>query len=125
MISAISGVVLVLALFLPWVGADLPAGVSGGSLSGWESQNALDLFLFIVAMFAIVPVALEMGGGDSDVPFADATATFLLGAIGTFLTVEWMLIDFPDGGERKIGLWLAALAVIGVTVGAYQAMSER
>ena len=125
MISAASGVVLVISLFLKWVGADLPDGVSGGSLSGWEANNSLDLYLFIVALFAIVPVVLEMGGGDSDVPFADATATFLLGAIGTLLTLYVVLDGYPEGTSTKFGAWLALLAVIGVTVGAYQAMSDR
>jgi hypothetical protein len=126
MISAIAGVVLVISLFLKWVGADLPAGVSGGaSLSGWEANNSLDIYLFIVALFAIVPAALEMGGGDTEVPFADAGATFLLGAIGTLLTLYVVLDGFPDGTSTKIGAWVALIAVAAVTFGAYQAMSEE
>jgi hypothetical protein len=38
--------------------------------------------------------------------------------IGTILTV-YVLIDLPEGAERKIGIYVATAAIIGVTVGSY------
>jgi hypothetical protein len=64
---------------------------------------------------------MGMGGSDEELPLVNNAATFLLGAIGTIMTV-YVLLD-ADG--RKIGLILATLAVIGVTVGAYLAMQDE
>jgi hypothetical protein len=36
-----------------------------------------------------------------------------------------VLIDIPEGGERKVGLFLALAALIGVTVGSYLALQEE
>jgi hypothetical protein len=130
LIAAGSGLLLFISLFLPWVGFDVPdipdvAGVAvpevDSSLSGWEANNTLDIYLFILAAFAIVPAAMSMGGSNEELPLVNNAATFLLGAIGTIMTV-YVLLD-ADG--RKIGLILATLAVIGVTVGAYLAMQDE
>ena len=130
LIAAGSGLLLLLSLFLPWVGFDVPdiPDVEGitvpevdSSLNGWEANNTLDIYLFILAAFAIVPAAMTMGGSDEELPLVNNAATFLLGAIGTIMTV-YVLLD-ADG--RKIGLILATLAVIGVTVGAYLAMQDE
>jgi hypothetical protein len=130
LIAAGSGLLLLLSLFLPWVGFDVPeipdvAGVSvpevDSSLSGWEANNTLDIYLFILSGFAIVPALMSMAGSDEELPLVNNAATFLLGAIGTIMTV-YVLLD-ADG--RKIGLILATLAVIGVTVGAYLAMQDE
>jgi len=135
LIAAGSAALLLLSLFLPWVGVDLPdlpEGVPESALpdaatdsaSGWESQNTLDIYLFIVAAFALIPAAMSMGGSADELPLVNNAATFLLGAIGTIMTV-YVLLDVPDGASRKIGLILATLAVIGVTVGSYLAMQDE
>jgi len=133
MIAAVSAVLLVISLFLAWVGIsiDVPEGIPGAeavedstSATGWESQNTLDLYLVIVAGFALAPAITRMMGNEDALPFTPAAAGFLLGAIGTLLTL-YVVIDVPDGAERKIGLWLALIAVIGVTVGSYLAMQDE
>lgn len=135
LIAAGSGALLLLSLFLPWVGADvpdlpegvpesaLPSGLSD-SLSGWESNNTLDIYLFILAAFALVPALMTLAGSADELPLVNNAATFLLGVIGTIMTV-YVLLDVPDGAERKIGLFLATLAVIGVTVGSYLSMQDE
>lgn len=129
MIAAVSAVVLIVSLFLKWFGTDVPEVVQGlpgveessVSITGWESQNTLDIYLAIVALFALVPALLKLTGSDAEVPFAPAAATFLLGVIGIILTVYVLL----DGDGTKFGIYLAILAVIGVTVGAYLAMQDE
>ncbi len=121
MIAAVSGAVLLLALFLPWVGADVDGAPS---FSGWEANNSLDIYLFILAIFAIVPAVLTMTGGTAELPFASSATTFLLGAIGTIMTV-YVFLDVPDGAARKFGLILATLAVIAVTIGGYLGMQDE
>jgi hypothetical protein len=152
-IAAVSAVVLVVSLFLAWGGSSVdvpeaPGIPQGGpaipgaqeaqqaveeaqqeaedasTLTGWESQNTLDLYLAILAGLVLIGAAMTMTGGQEGFPFAPAAATFLLGVIGTILTV-YVLIDIPEGAERKIGIYLATAAVIGVTVGSYLQLRDE
>jgi len=122
LIAAGAGALLLLSLFLPWIGAE----GGGPSLTGWESQNTLDLYLFVVALFAIVPALMAMSGNDNDVAFAGPATAFVLSAIGTLLTLYVFLDPAPEAVEvsRKFGLILALLAVAAVTYGQYQATNE-
>ena len=135
LIAAGSAALLLLSLFLPWIGVDvpdLPEGVPESALpdsvsnsqSGWEANNTLDIYLFILAAFALIPAAMSIGGSNDELPLVNNAATFLLGAIGTIMTV-YVLLDLNEGLERKFGLYLAVLAVIGVTVGSYLAMQDE
>ena len=127
-VALVSAAALVVSLFLAWGGiGDVPALPEGAEavpgaaeaaedaedaaeLTGWESQNTLDLYLAIVA-----------GEG---LPVAPAAATFLLGVIGTILTV-YVLIDLPEGADPKIGLFVAIAAVLGVAIGSFLQMRDE
>jgi hypothetical protein len=145
-VAAISAVALVVSLFLAWGGAggdapEVPAlpegaqGLPGASealeaaedateATGWESQNTLDIYLAILAGLVLLGVAMTLAGYPEGLPFAPAAGTFLLGVIGTVMTV-YVLIDVPEGLERKIGLYLATAAVIGVTIGSFLQMRDE
>jgi hypothetical protein len=118
-IAAVSALVLILSLFLAWGGAGGDA-----ELNGWESQNTLDIYLAIVAGLVLIGAVLVMSGNPEGLPFAPAAATFLLGVIGIILTA-YVLIDIPEGAERKIGIWLATASIIGVTIGSFLALREQ
>jgi hypothetical protein len=122
LILGISGLVLFISLFFKWVGVDV--GVASASETGWESQSSLDIYLFIVAVIAVVPALLAFTGGES-LPVANAANALLLGAIAVILMFFTMFIGFPDGVDRKFGMWLALLASIGVAVGGYLAAQEE
>jgi hypothetical protein len=123
MIAGISGLILFISLFFKWVGVEGPLG-GGVSESGWESQSSLDIYLLIVAIVAVVPAVLSMTGGD-EFPIANSANAFLLGGIAVILMFFTMFIGFPDGVDRKFGLWLALLASLGVAVGGYLAAQEE
>jgi hypothetical protein len=142
-IAAVSALVLILSLFLTWGGAggdipdvEIPAGAppevaaaaeeaqDAAELNGWESQNTLDIYLAIVAGLVLIGAVLMMSGNPEGLPFAPAAATFLLGVIGIILTA-YVLIDIPEGAERKIGIWLATASIIGVTIGSFLALREQ
>lgn len=135
-IAIVSAAALVVSLFLAWGGAggeipDLPEGIPGGSavedaatLTGWESQNTLDIYLAILAVLVLGNAVMVLMGDPDGLPFAPAAATFLLGAIGTVMTA-YVVIDIPEGAERKIGIWIAVAAVVGVTVGSYLQMRDE
>jgi hypothetical protein len=142
MIAALSAVALVISLFLAWSGVDVTevpgvpnppaagleqaqeAAEEADSLTGWESQNTLDIYLAIVAGLVLIGAVLTISGSPGGLPFAPAAATFLLGVIGTILTA-YVLIDVPEGVERKIGIYLATAAIIGVTVGSYLQLRDE
>ena len=146
-IAAISAGALIVSLFLAWGGAggdiaaaipDIPAGTPGAeaiqgaaqsakdaaTLTGWESQNTLDIYLAILSLLVLGNLAMTLSGDPDGLPFAPAAATFLLGVIGTIMTA-YVLIDIPEGAERKIGIYIAIAAVIGVTVGSYMQMRDE
>lgn len=131
-VSGGAAILLILSLFLKWFGLDLPEGaelapgvdeatVGGGS--GWVSQNTLDIYLLILAGFGLAPAILTLTDG-GDIPMVSGAATFLLGVIGSIMTV-YVLLDVPDGISRKFGLFIAVIAVIGVTVGGYLTMQDE
>jgi hypothetical protein len=124
MIAAISGLVLFISLFFDWVGIEV-TGVGSASQTGWESQSSLDIYLLIVSVIAVVPGVLALTGGGGDLPIATAANALLLGAIAVILMFFTMFIGFPDGLDRKFGMWLALIASIGVAVGGYLAVQEE
>lgn len=139
LIAGAAAVLLIVFLFLPWLqpeGADvqipegvpesaLPEGIAEpDSFSGWEANNSLDIYLLVLVGFTLIPALMGLAGSREELPLINNAATFLLGVLGTLMMLA-VLVDPGEGLERKIGLWLALLAVIGVTVGSYMAMQEE
>ncbi len=114
MIAAGSGLVLIISLFLTW------AEAGPLSFSGWEFNNALDIYLLIVALIAIVPVAMS---GEDDLPYLTTESKVLTSVIGLVLVIIALLFK-SDGLSAKFGFWLALLASIGVVIGQFQAMNQ-
>jgi UDP-N-acetylmuramyl pentapeptide phosphotransferase/UDP-N-acetylglucosamine-1-phosphate transferase len=122
MIAAASGVVLIISLFLKWAGGDV------ASASGWKTQNTLDIYLFLLALIAIVPVAM---GGEDDLPYLTTESKVLTSVIGLILMV-FVVISGPISTlgadvniDKGIGVWLAFLATIGIVIGQFQAMNQE
>jgi hypothetical protein len=139
-LAAIGGAVVIIALFLPWtpsvgvstgsvsvggVTTNVPTGVHQTTASGWEVNNSLDIYLFIVGVFAIVPAVLALTGGEIEIPYFSAGVGFLLTVIGIICLLAAMFIGVPDHFSRKIGMWLALGALIGTAVAQYFAMRDE
>ena len=115
--QAIAGggaLLLIISLFLPWFGA--PAAES---LSGWEGQTTTDIYLLITALVALGALAVGAGAIFPGLTWNGATA--LLGGVATILMLWLVVIDFPDGGDRKIGLFLGLIAVLAIAAGGFMA----
>jgi hypothetical protein len=132
LIAAVSGVVLLVAMFLPWIGvsAEVPAGITvPGSVDTSTSDNVwkgstLDIFLLITAVIAVVPALLALTGSAEEFSFTSAT-TFVLGVVGIILVAAFLTVDWPEGADRKVGAFLGLAAVIGVAVGGFRAMQDE
>jgi hypothetical protein len=131
-IAAVSGVVLLISLFLPWYGIEVNiAGLGGGSAtaSAWEALDLIDILLFLAALVAIgVPVAKATGTLPAEVP--GPLLVVVAGGLAVLL-VLFRIVDLPTpdlgGGidfSRKWGIFLGLIAAIGVAYGGWRANEE-
>lgn len=107
-IAGIGGLVLFISLFLTWT----------DPLSGWEANNTFDVFLFIVAVVAVlaaVGMALPLAGVTMD------GAAAVLGAVATVVLLWLIIFDWPDGIDRGIGVFVALIASAAIAYGASDA----
>jgi hypothetical protein len=136
LIAGIGAVVLLVAMFLPWIGVSgpslpsgvtLPPGVSGAvgdtSENVWKGST-LDIYLLITVIVAAMPALLALTDSAEEFSFVSA-ATFLLGVVAVILVAAWLTIDFPDGAERKIGAFIGLAAAAVIAFGGFRAMQEE
>lgn len=130
-IAAVGGIVLLVAMFLPWIGISgpsLPAGLPGGvdtssSENIWKGSS-LDIYLLITGVVALLPALLALTDSASEFSFLSA-ATLLLGTVAVILVIAFLTVDFPDGADRKIGAYVGLGAAIVIAVGGFRAMQEQ
>lgn len=108
MVGAVSGLSLLIALFLNWFAGQ----------SAWELYNLDDIWLALIAIAAIVIALAPATQADLGVPTG---ASALLGAMALVIILSY-LFEFSD---RGFGLFLALLAALGIALGGAAAMSER
>jgi hypothetical protein len=131
-IAAASGIVLLIALFLPWYGVDVNVGgfSASESASAWEALSFIDILLFLIALVAVgVPAAKAMDSLPEEVP--GPLLILAVGGLGVLL-VLFRLLDLPTpdlGGEgvdfsRKFGIFLGLIATVGISYGGWRANEE-
>jgi hypothetical protein len=119
-IAAVSGVTLLVSLFLPWYGAG-PVD----DASGWQALAAVDVALALVAAFGVSLLVVTASQRVPAVPIALSAIVALVGLIGVVLTLI-RLANLPDGFDgRELGVWLGLLAAIGIAAGAALAMRDE
>lgn len=106
------GVLLIVALFLPW------AEAGGVSRNGFELLTIGDVFLLVVGLTAILAAVTggRIGLFRPDLSFNGAAD--LLGVITTVLLAWLIIFDFFDGASRDIGVFLALIGAMGIAGGA-------
>src|SRR5262249_36386632 len=117
MIAAVGAVVLLVAMFLPWIGA------AGHNENVWKGST-LDIYLLITAVVALLPALMALTDSAEEFSFVSA-ATFLLGVIAVILILAFMTVDFPPVGTTKYGCWLGGLASIAIAFGGFRSMQEE
>lgn len=118
-IAGVGGLVLLVALFLPWYSDD------GGSRTGWQSLGALDIVLAAVALAALaIPLVTAMQRVPA-VSLAHESLTTLVGLLAVVLVLIRVL-NMPDWAtEREWGLWVALAATVGIVIGGLIAMRDE
>jgi hypothetical protein len=118
LIAGLGGLLLFGFLFLPWFSA------GGVNESGWEGQSSTDIFMLITAMVAVA--AALPGTRALLVPGVTMSgAATLLGGVATVLLIWLSFIDVPSGEGREVGIYLALVAAIVITVGGLMASGAR
>ena len=88
-LAGITGLVLLVALFLPWYGD------GAGTRTGWESLGALDVVLALVALSALaIPVVTAFHRVPA-VPLGHQSLTVLFGSLAVLLVLIRVL-NMPD-----------------------------
>ena len=118
-LGGLSGLVLLVALFLPWYGDE------AGSRSGWESLGALDVVLALVALSALaIPVVTTFQRVPA-VPLAHESLTALVALLAVVLVLIRVL-NMPDWADgREWGLYAALAATASVVAGCLIAMRDE
>jgi hypothetical protein len=141
LISGISAIVLLIAVFLDWYSATVSisgAGVPGlsrsASISGWDATDVAKL-VALLALVAIAAWAIEFYVKDITLPVPALMIAGGAGAVSALL-VLYRIVEKPGGAHSvsfgnlhvdvstSFGIWLALLASVGVVVGAYLRLRE-
>ena len=133
------GAALIGLLWAPWYHA-FPPGIPGGfffdrarppmgNWTAWQSMAVNDVIFLIAGLLGIWVVVATATHSTAAVPIAASVFAGLVGMVASVLAIS-RLIWPPDLGpgptDRGVGVWLGAIAVIGMTVTALLSMhSER
>ena len=111
LIAALAGIV---GMFLPWYSFSI-FGASG-SISGMHGNGIL-----VFICFAVAGVMAYLGDQTKTLPSTSWIITLICGALAMIIVV-WNIFrssDFGFGSSMSIGIFLAALAAIGVVGAAF------
>ena len=104
LIAGVGGASLILALFLPWAGAD------GINRTGWEFNTVAAVLFLIAGAFAIATAITggQYGAGRPDLSVIAATDLLNTTAM---LLLAWLIpFDFPEHATRQPGVFGALIS---------------
>ena len=118
-IGAAGGVVLVVALFLPWY------RVGGAHVNAWDSMAVDDVLLAIAGVGAVV-AALATARRRGAVPVANTVLASLGGIVAVILVVLRMLDPAPPVDvSLGVGAWLGLAGALAVAGGFWAGMKDE
>lgn len=135
MVAAVSAIILLIIMFLPWYGVSAEAGgfEASANANAWEAFGFIDILLFLAILVTLGLVAARATGNmPSTLPAPAGLIIAIVGLIAAVL-ILFRILSIPgpsvdiEGVElgRKIGIFLGLLAAGGIAFGGYTAMNER
>ena len=119
-IGMLSGVLVVVAAFLPWYTTNLGPPFSPESVAGWEASNLAKASVVMGAVIAVASAAAALEarwGLRLEPPAGDAIAWVVIGAsVIAAVLVGYRLVVLPEPAQflsRQIGVYLAAAGAVG------------
>jgi hypothetical protein len=124
-ITALSGLVLLISLFLPWYGSEaLFARDPRETYSAWQSLAVIDVVLALVAAGAVGLAVITAAQRLPAVPLTFNVFLTLAAMLGVVLVLI-RAIDLPDiAVGRMPALWLGVAGALGVLVGSLVALRD-
>ena len=118
-IALASGVVLIVALFLPWY------DTGEETLSAWQELTVIDFFLLGCALFGVAQWFFTAQQSTPAMPLAVAGLGAWAGVLAVLLTLT-RIVDAPaDGLTVQFGAFVALAASIGLFTGAWRALGDE
>jgi hypothetical protein len=121
-----SGILLFIAYFLPWFKVDLDFGLGGGGSVTASGSDVDFLWSTLPMLIGLVMAAVVVASKLFDVKLPDLPVTWGqahlgLGALAALLVVLKLLMgeDPTEIVDRSYGLFIAAIAAIGLAVGGF------
>jgi len=118
-IALASGVVLIVALFLPWY------DTGEETLNAWQELTVIDFILLGCALFGIAQWFFTVQQPTPAVPLAVAGLGAWTGIVAVILTLI-RVVDVPaDGLAVQFGAFVALAASAGLFTGAWRALGDE
>lgn len=121
-IAAVSGVLLLVFMFLPWFGTEhvvtetgFPLPARDVTINAWRSFDSIDIMLLIVVIVAVGSAALARSVLTQREALLGVLTT-LLGLLATALVV-YRVLEPLTSTEREYGLFLGLVAALGLLAG--------
>jgi hypothetical protein len=119
-VGMLSGILVVVAAFLPWYATNVGPPFSPESVAGWEATNLARASVgmgIVVAVASVVAAIDAQGGLRLDPSVGDAVAWVVIAASAVAaVLVGYRLLVMPEPAEflsRQIGVYLAAAGAVG------------
>jgi hypothetical protein len=132
LIAGVSGVALLVVMFLPWFGlpdvvADPLEQFSGidTTVNAWEAFDFIDLVLMLAVISGVGLAVLAAAQPNVQLPVAASAITAGIGILGAVFVIYRVLDPILVGADREIGLYLGLVAVVGIAIGGWMAMQEE
>jgi len=117
---AVSALVLLVSLFLPWYERS-----DGTGLSAWEALAVLDVLLALTAAAGLALWVTTATQKTVAVPLA-LNSMLAPVTVVVLLLALFRLADVPlDDGARAVGVWLGILAMFAFTGGTFVALRDE
>ncbi len=118
-IALAAGIVLIVALFLPWYGAD------GEAASGWASLTVIDIILLACALMGPALWFFTAQQPTPAVPLAFAGMGAWTGLLASILALI-RIIDVPAAGLGvEYGAFIALAASVALFIGAWRSLGDE
>jgi hypothetical protein len=118
--AAIGGVVMIVALFLPWYSAD------GRDVTAWQSMAVDDVILTVAALLAIAAAFIVGLPRVSSLSVAATSLGILPAAVGLIVTAYRLISPAPPVDvSLDVGAWLGLAASLSIAIGAWTGANDE